>query len=225
MPHSYLYRQSDGSLLRVARASDVERFDPWSLQWTPEDRQPGAEGDCRPMASATESVTLLHRHARVARSPVRRLPVGVIGPKEATPAQCATAEELGAKLADAGFQMLCGGRNGVMEAACKGHFAAGGMPIGILPGDEWSEANPFVAIPLASGMGPARNAVIARACFALIAVGGGYGTLSEMAFGLHFNRAVFSLEGAPAVAGAIECHDAADALERTATRFLELPAG
>lgn len=223
MPHSYLYRQSDGSLLRVTETSAVERFDPWSLRWTAEDRPSDAGGDSRPVASAAEAATLLHRHARAAGRPVRRLPVGVIGPKEATTAQCATAEELGAKLADAGFQMLCGGRNGVMEAACKGHLAAGGMPIGILPGDEWSEANPFVAIPLASGMGPARNAVIARACFALIAVGGGYGTLSEMAFGLHFNRAVFSLEGAPAVAGVIECRDAADALERAAALFLDLP--
>lgn len=214
----YRYRPSDGSLLQGS-----QRFDRWSLRWIADDAPAASDAEMREIASAADAVATLHRESVAARRPVRRLPVGVIGPKEATQAQCAVAEELGEKLAIAGFQMLCGGRNGVMEAACWGHLAGGGMPIGILPGDEWTEANPFVAIPLASGLGPARNAVIARACFALIAVGGGYGTLSEMAFGLHFNRAVFSLEGAPAVQGVDECRDADEAIERVATRFLSLP--
>jgi hypothetical protein len=91
-----------------------------------------------------------------------------------------------------------------------------------LPGDEWDEANPYVAIPLATGLGPARNAVIARAAIALIAVGGGYGTLSEMAFGLHFNRLVVALEDAPEVPGALRFGDVEPALERVALRILAL---
>ena len=99
---------------------------------------------------------------------------------------------------------------------------SGGQPIGILPGDEWQEANPYVALPLASGLGPARNAVIARAAVALLAVGGGHGTLSEMAFGLQFGRLVIALEDAPGVPGALRFETLDSALGRVAQRILGL---
>src|SRR5690606_33257175 len=90
------------------------------------------------------------------------------------------AERMGAEIARLGLQLLCGGKNGVMEAASKGCLEAGGLPIGLLPDEEWTAANPYVAIPIPSGIGPARNAIIARGCQVLIAIGGGHGTLSEM---------------------------------------------
>lgn len=130
-----------------------------------------------------------------------RVPIGVIGPRNATARQCETAEAVGAGLARLGLTMICGGREGVMEAACRGMAAAGGLSIGILPDDDWQRANRHVGVPIATGIGVARNAVIARAALALVAVGGGVGTLSEIAFGLQFGRPVFGLEDAPAVDG------------------------
>lgn len=119
-----------------------------------------------------------------------------------------------------GLQLLCGGKSGVMEAACKGCLEAGGLPVGLLPDEDWRQANPYVAIPIATGIGPARNALIARAAQALVAVGGGYGTLSEMAFGLHFGRPVLTLGEAPPVEGAEACADVDDAIGRIARHLL-----
>ncbi|WP_246333328.1 TIGR00725 family protein [Aureimonas mangrovi] len=149
------------------------------------------------------------------------MPVGIIGPREAKPHQLETAEALGAELARHGLQLLCGGRNGVMEAACRGHAEAGGIPIGILPDDEWQAANPFVAIPIATGIGPARNAIIARACVALVAVGGGVGTLSEMALGLQFGRLVLAMNDAPAVDDVPIVQSVAEAMELISARILQ----
>jgi len=107
-----------------------------------------------------------------------------------------------------------------MEAACKGCSEAGGMAIGLLPDEEWTAANDYVAIPIATGIGPARNAIIARGCQILIAIGGGHGTLSEMALGLHFNRPVLALGNTPPVDGATLCQDAGEALARMAGYIL-----
>ena len=111
------------------------------------------------------------------------------------------AETVGTGIARLGLTLLCGGGQGVMEAACKGAVRAGGLTIGLLPDDHWETANPYVKVPLATGIGAARNAIIARACCCLIAIGGGYGTLSEIAFGLQFECPVLVLEGAPLIAG------------------------
>ena len=189
------------------------RFDPWRLAWVPA----AAPDDAVPVRALTGL-------RYVMRGRARRVPVGIIGPREATPEQLDLAERLGAGLAEAGLQLLCGGRGGVMEAACKGSLEAGGSPIGLLPDTEWDAANPYVAIPIATGIGQARNALIARACLALVAVGGGYGTLSEMAFGLHFDRLVLTLDRAPAVDGAVACASVEDALERIAAHLLREPS-
>ena len=89
-----------------------------------------------------------------------------------------------------------------MEAACEGAASAGGVSIGLLPEGEWQAANRFVTVPIATGIGEARNAIIARAALALVAVGGSYGTLSEIALALQFGRPVLTLLEAPVVAGA-----------------------
>ena len=129
-------------------------------------------------------------------------PVSVIGGREAEAETLALAERVGGDLAAAGLTLLTGGKGGVMEAACRGAKAAGGIAIGLLPDTHWSGANPHVTVALASGIGIARNALIARAGFAAIAIGGGLGTMSEMAFAVQFGRPVYALPGAPEVPGA-----------------------
>ncbi|MGU3494275.1 TIGR00725 family protein [Xanthobacteraceae bacterium A53D] len=188
-------------------------FDAWALAWR-------AGGRPAPDARQVTPVEALRLLAATGR--MRRVPVGIIGPKNANAAQAQLAEALGRAFAKAGLTLLTGGRKGVMEAASCGAFAAGGITIGIIPDDEWGSANPYVTIPLATGLGPARNAIVARACEVLVAVGGEYGTLSEMAFGMHFNRKVLAMLNAPVVPGAIICETVDEALGHVAARFLRL---
>jgi uncharacterized protein (TIGR00725 family) len=134
--------------------------------------------------------------------------VAVCGPGEATAEQEAVAEAVGAGLARAGAVLVCGGLGGVMEAACRGASGAGGLTIGLLPGLDRSAANPHVAVAIPTGMGELRNGLIVRAADAIVAVGGGAGTLSEIAFALKAGRPVigigtFTLDGV-AVAGSAE---------------------
>lgn len=120
--------------------------------------------------------------------------VGVIGSGVCDAATYALAEEVGRRLAQAGAAVVCGGLGGVMEAACRGAKAAGGLTIGILPGPEAHHANPYVDIPIPTGLGEARNVIIVRTAQALVAVGGEYGTLSEIAFALKFGRPVVGVK-------------------------------
>lgn len=186
------------------------RFDAWALEWRPAEMPDDAAP--LPPLDALRKI--------VANGAMRRFPVGIIGPKVATDEELAIAEHLGGELQKLGLQLLCGGKNGVMEAACKGYAEAGGLAIGLLPDEEWTAANPYVAIPIPTGIGPARNAIIARGCQILIAIGGGHGTLSEMALGLHFNRPVLALGNAPSVDGATLCDTPQQALELTAAHIL-----
>ncbi len=130
---------------------------------------------------------------RDARSPETSLIVAVVGGSTATPEEAAAAEAVGRALAERGAILICGGRGGVMEAACRGAKAAGGLTIGILPGTHREEANPHVDIAIVTGLGEARNAVITRTAQAVIAIGGSYGTLSEIAFALAFDTPVVGL--------------------------------
>lgn len=132
---------------------------------------------------------------------LRHIVVGMIGPREARASQRAAAERIAFALGGLGLTLICGGRTGVMEAASKGCSEAGGLMIGILPGSTPEGANAHVAIPLPTGLGEARNMVIAKSARVLIAVGGSYGTLSEVAYGLHFDKPVIGLEAAPDVPG------------------------
>jgi uncharacterized protein (TIGR00725 family) len=105
----------------------------------------------------------------------------------------AAAERVGALVAQRGAVLVCGGLGGVMEAACRGARQEGGTAVGILPGLDRSAANPHVDLALATGLGEARNALVVRAGDALIAVGGGYGTLSEIALALKAGKRVAGL--------------------------------
>ncbi|MEZ4769692.1 MAG: TIGR00725 family protein [Caldilineales bacterium] len=119
--------------------------------------------------------------------------VAVIGGGTCSTQEAATAEEIGRLLAQAGAVVLTGGRGGVMEAASRGAAEAGGLVVGILPGEDASQANPWVALPIVTGLGEARNAVLMRTAQAVVAVGGEFGTLSEIAFALKFGRPVVGI--------------------------------
>ena len=108
--------------------------------------------------------------------------VAVAGPGDGADARClAAAEETGRLLAEAGAILVSGGLGGVMEAACRGATAAGGLTIGLLPGRDRTDANPFVSVGLATGLGEMRNALLVRCADAVIGIGGSAGTLSEIA--------------------------------------------
>ena len=151
-----------------------------------------------------------------------REPIGVIGPRDATPAQLQAASRLGERLADCGFVVMCGGRDGVMQAVCEGVARVGGTSIGVLPDGDPSLANSFVSIVLASGLGEARNALIARASFCLIAIGTSYGTLSEVALGRQYHKLVVGLEGAANLDGVVHVESTQTAVEKVAEAALGL---
>ena len=119
--------------------------------------------------------------------------VAVVGGSMAGADVCQVAETVGRELARHGAVVVCGGLGGVMEAACRGAKAAGGTTVGILPGDDRAEANPFVDIAVPTGMGEARNALLVRAVDAVVAVAGEFGTLSEIALALRLGKPVVGL--------------------------------
>jgi uncharacterized protein (TIGR00725 family) len=119
--------------------------------------------------------------------------IAVIGGSDASPDEISLAEDVGRELARQGAVLVCGGLGGVMEAACRGASLVGGVTVGILPGDSAKAANPHVQIPIVTGMGYARNVAVVRSAQAVIAVGGGYGTLSEIAHALQSGIPVIDL--------------------------------
>lgn len=120
--------------------------------------------------------------------------IAVVGSGVADEVTAADAEAVGRAVASADATLVCGGLGGVMEAACRGARAAGGRTVGILPGDDRATANPYVDVAIPTGMGEARNALVARAADAVIAVGGEYGTLSEIALALKLGTTVVGLQ-------------------------------
>lgn len=119
--------------------------------------------------------------------------IAVIGAGECDAPTAAVAEEVGRRLAQAGATVVCGGLDGVMEAACRGAKSAGGLTVGILPGTNRADANRWVDVSIPTGLGEARNIIVVRSAQAVIAVGGEFGTLSEMAFALKFGVPVIGL--------------------------------
>jgi uncharacterized protein (TIGR00725 family) len=120
--------------------------------------------------------------------------IGVIGGSRASATHLELAERVGRLIAKSGAILVCGGLSGVMEAACRGAKQAGGMTIGILPGGNASDANAFVDIPIATGMGYTRNALVVMNADALIAVDGSYGTLSEIAYACVHGKRIIGLD-------------------------------
>ena len=127
--------------------------------------------------------------------PVRPL-VAVIGGGTCTSEEAEWAGVVGRLLAEQEAVLLCGGLGGVMEAAARGAKQARGLTVGILPGSDRADANPFIDVPLATGMGEMRNALIVRAAQAVIAIGGGWGTLSEIALAQRIGTPIVGLHDA-----------------------------
>ncbi|HWE26223.1 MAG TPA: TIGR00725 family protein [Myxococcales bacterium] len=119
--------------------------------------------------------------------------IAVIGAGSCDDSQAAAAEDVGRLLARAGALLVCGGLGGVMEAACRGAKAEGGTTVGILPGLDRGDANQWVDVAIPTGLGEARNVLVVRATDALIAIGGEFGTLSEIAFALKTGKPVVGL--------------------------------
>lgn len=161
--------------------------------------------------AATERFELL---AQAQASEGRRpQPVGIIGPGDGGGQECLAAYEIASVLAGAGVPIVCGGRGGVMEAASRGATEAGGIVLGILPEEDLSGANPYLTVALPTGIGEMRNALIARGSICLVAIGGGLGTLSEMALGLKWSKPVFTLYEDTQLPGARAAGDVSQLIE------------
>jgi len=119
--------------------------------------------------------------------------IGVIGNSSCSPEEAKLAESVGELLAQQGATIVCGGLGGVMEAVCRGAKSKGGLTVGILPGKNSNMANPWVDIPVVTGIGEARNVAVVKSAQAVIAIGGGYGTLSEIAYALKSSIPVIGL--------------------------------
>src|SRR4051794_19068096 len=135
--------------------------------------------------------------------PPPRAWIAIVGPGSTADAALLTAaEEAGAAVAEAGCGLVCGGLGGVMEAACRGARSRGGLTVGLLPGTDRDAANGWVLVALPTGLGEARNALVVRAADAVVAIGGGWGTLSEIALALKAGIPVVGVgTWEPAIAG------------------------
>ena len=116
--------------------------------------------------------------------------IAIIGPSDCSSTEKEDAFKIGAMLAVRGSVLICGGGSGVMEAASKGAHSENGVVIGVLPGNDHAAGNPYLTYTIATGLGEARNAIITRTADALIAVGGEYGTLSEIALAMKMKKKV-----------------------------------
>jgi len=139
--------------------------------------------------------------------------IALIGAGVADESLRKTAEEVGRLIARRNAVLICGGLGGVMEAASKGAKSEGGTAVGILPQDHKDEVNPYIDVPVATGFGEGRNVIIARTADAIIAVGGEYGTLSEIAFGLRMGKPVIGFKTWD-IKGLIKAESAEDAVNK-----------
>jgi hypothetical protein len=139
--------------------------------------------------------------------------VAVVGPGEASADEERLAEAIGRELAERKATLVCGGLGGVMAAACRGAASVGGTSIGILPGSERGAANPWVTVSLPTGLGELRNGLVVRAADAMIAIGGGHGTLSEIGLALKTGVPVVGL-GTWEIEGVQRVADAEAAVRR-----------
>jgi uncharacterized protein (TIGR00725 family) len=146
--------------------------------------------------------------------------VAVVGPGDASPQELQAAEDVGARLAARGAIVVTGGLGGVMEAACRGARSRRGRTIGLLPGEDRDAANGWVEIAIATGLGELRNGLVVRAADGLVAVGGGHGTLSEVALALKLGRPVVGL-GTWEVHGVEHVSTPEEAIDRISALLLQ----
>jgi len=146
--------------------------------------------------------------------------IGVVGAGDADAAQEGRAHAVGRELAAAGAVVVCGGLGGVMAAACRGARESGGLTVGLLPGSDRSAGNAWLTVAVPTGMGELRNGLVVRASDGLVAVGGGFGTLSEIALALKLGRPVVGVGTWDIAAPVVRIDDPTAA----AARILELVA-
>lgn len=139
--------------------------------------------------------------------------IAVIGGRKSDKSLLREAEEVGRLIARKGAILICGGLGGVMEAASKGARNAEGLTVGILPQDHKGRANESILVPIATGLGIGRNVIIARTADALIAIGGEYGTLSEIAFSLQMGKPVIGIRSWD-IRGIVHAENARDAVDK-----------
>jgi len=150
----------------------------------------------------------------------KKLIIAVIGGGQCSAKEAVLAEAVGRELAKREVILVCGGLGGVMEAACRGATIESGLTIGILPSDDPATSNPYVQIPVATGVGYARNIAVVKSAQAVIAIDGDYGTLSEISYALKSNIPVIGLNtwslsrNGQEDKSIIEAEDAVDAVEK-----------
>lgn len=120
--------------------------------------------------------------------------IAVVGGHKCSKKIYRIAEEVGGFIAQQGWILVCGGRTGVMEAACKGAKNNGGLTVGILPSSDGKDANKYVDVKIPTGLGYARNVLVVRAAKAVIAISGEYGTLSEIAFAFNEGKPIVGVD-------------------------------
>jgi len=130
-----------------------------------------------------------------------KIHIGIIGAGECSQEIYDQASELGYLIGKNDWVFFCGGLGGVMEGAAKGCYQSGGITVGILPGKEKDSANPFITLPIATGLGEGRNLLVVRASDVVVAIAGGYGTLSEIGFALKIGKPVIGLKTWPGIDG------------------------
>jgi len=140
--------------------------------------------------------------------------IGVIGPNQCSPQIGNLAREVGREIAKRGAVLICGGLGGAMEEACRGAKEAGGITVGILSTDSASSANPYVDIPIVTGMGIARNVIVVKSSQAVIAINGRFGTLSEIAFCLQLGIPIVGLKTWDVDPSIVKATDPKDAVNK-----------
>ena len=143
--------------------------------------------------------------------------IGVVGTANSRPDLDGLAQEVGREIARKGAVLVCGGLGGVMTEVARGAKEIGGVTLGILPGAQTSDANEFIDFSIATNMGEARNSIIVHTADVLIAVGGGYGTLSEIALALKIGKGVVALQPTYQIPGVITAHTPLGAVDEALT--------
>ena len=147
--------------------------------------------------------------------------IAVIGGGDCSKDIYKLAEEVGERIAKAGAVLVCGGLGGVMEAACKGAKKAGGTTIGILPGIDKGQANPYIDFPIVTGLGEGRNLLVIRNSDVAIALPGEYGTLSEIGFCLKLEKPIIGLSTWDVSEAIIKANDAEEAVKIALSRVIK----
>jgi len=152
--------------------------------------------------------------------------VGVVGSGTSTQELYSLARQIGHEIGKRGWTLICGGLGGIMEGASRGCFEAGGMTVGLLPGLRKEQANPYIRLPIPTGLGEGRNLLVVRAADILVAISGGHGTLSEIALALKTGKKVVGIRSFENIEGVIRAatpEDVLQILEDNGLNFLSNP--